>query len=335
MNLEELKESRIVWYGLSTVLIVGLIYTADFREFIQSLSQVNRFYISLALISGLSVFLVWGYVWHSFFREMEIEKDIVESYKLFMAGNFMNSVTPLGQIGGEPFMAYVISENTDSSYEKALSAVISSDLINAIPILSYASLGILYFTITGGKSNILTQGIILFAGFGLAILTSAYLLWSSGNRFEKVLLNLIVRIQERFERADRAFEYIKQMVRDLNKAFEKAGENKSHLLKVTAISHLWHPTQFICLYLILIGLSVEPSIAGIVLTVVFSSLAAFSPTPGGAGTFEAAFSGLLIVFFPNIGLDGAVAAAVLFRMTTYWPGIPIGYFSLLSLRRGD
>jgi hypothetical protein len=27
----------------------------------------------------------------------------------------------------------------------------------------------------------------------------------------------------------------------------------------------------------------------------------------------------------------ALAAAVLFRLTTYWPGIPLGYLALISL----
>jgi uncharacterized protein (TIRG00374 family) len=83
---------------------------------------------------------------------------------------------------------------------------------------------------------------------------------------------------------------------------------------------------------VLLSLGIRPDFTPIYFTVTLSSLASFSPTPGGSGTFEAAFSGLMVFFF-EVNIATAVTAAVLFRLTTYWPGLVIGYISLVGLER--
>lgn len=336
MNFKRIKrigDSKVVWYGISTVILAALIYLADFREFIKAIIRVDPFYMSLAFFFGMAVFLVWGYVWHSFFRKLGIKTSLKKSYKLFMAGNFMNSITPLGQVGGEPFMAYIVSKNTDSSYEKSLSAIVSSDLLNTIPILVYTIIMFIYIFLFGKVRGFYAETALLLLILTFIALGIGWFLWRGNRYLESYIKNIISYLASKSKRVKKMYDSAYEKITEIRRTFREAGEDRKHLIKTAIISHLVLPSQFICLYLILLGLGVDPDITGVVLSVLLSGLAIFSPTPGGTGTMEAALSGLILVFYPGTALEIAAAAAVLYRLTTYWPGIPIGYVALINLRR--
>jgi uncharacterized protein (TIRG00374 family) len=328
-----MRDSKILWYGVSTAIIAGLIYFVDFNKFISAITSARPLPMALALISGFSVFAIWGYIWHSFFTTLEIETTLYKSYKMFMAGHFVNSITPLGQVGGEPFMAYIVSKNTGSSYERSLSSVMSSDIINAIPIVTYTAAGITYALLFRGMTGVMEQ--MIYFGAGVTIITSIliYLLWFDREKLRSGVFFVLNALESRFASKKDSFESIKDRIKLLEESFEEIGENPSHLIKVALISHLYLITQFVSLYFILLGLDTYLSFVGIYFTVILAGLAMFAPTPGGSGAFEAAFTGLLLFFYPSMDPSVAVAASILFRMTTYWPGILVGYISIIDLRR--
>jgi uncharacterized protein (TIRG00374 family) len=330
-TLAEHKDNKIIWYIAATALLLGLAYFADLGDFVAALSNVDPFYMSLAVLSGMSVFLVWGYIWFSFFSKVGIDASLLKSYQMFMGGNFMNSVTPLGQLGGEPFMAYVISENTDSSYEKALSSVISSDLVNTIPFITYTAIIMIYVYFYGGVNTAIQASMYAIVSIGLTIIAAGYMLWSRNQSVENVLRKVFNYAEKKLAKG-KYVRVVRNKLREYRSAFENAGEDRGHLIRMTIISHLFPLTQFLALYLIFLGMDISPNLIAIYFSVILSGLAMFSPTPGGSGTFEATFSGVIMFFYPEIGLSTALATAILFRLTTYWPGIPIGYISLMHLR---
>lgn len=325
----KLKESKWLWYGVTTLIFVILIYLADLSKFLEALTSAKLLPFTIALIAGLSFFVTNAIVWHSFLHEGGTPVSFWKSIKLFMAGNFMNSITPLGNLGGEPFMAYVISQNTEANYQEAISSIVSADLVNTLPFITYSAAGILYFLIVGEPTTFIVRAGIFTTVLIIVGSLIAYILWFE----EEFLENLLLKLLNWIERNIGGTKYIdsaKERVKETIEMFQKFGENPKHLLKASLIGHVSVVTQIICLYFVLISLSIEPLIAPITLTVILSGLATFTPTPGGSGTFEAAFAGLMVFLMP-IEFGTALAATVLFRLTTYWPGIPLGYLALLSL----
>lgn len=329
---EKLRDSKIAWYAVSTTILAILIYLADAKEFVEAITEVNSLYLSLALISGTSAYLVWGLVWHILFKKIGVKSSLRKSYRLFMAGNFMNSVTPLGQLGGEPFMAYIVSKNTESSYEKSFSAIVSSDLINTIPLFTYTLLILTYVIIFGEIKGFYSQAITAMLTLNFIVLGISLLLWKGNSFLESRIQNTISYLTMKSSIIQSIHDSIFERINETRDSFRQVGEDPKHLLKTAGISHLVQPTQFLSLYLILLGLGVEAEAVGVILTVLLSGLALFSPTPGGTGTIEAAMSGLILAFYPGTALEVAAAASVLYRLTTYWPGIPLGYIALISLR---
>jgi uncharacterized protein (TIRG00374 family) len=330
--IKDLKDSKWVWYGVTTLIFGVLIYFADVNKFIESLTSADPLYFLVALIFGLSFFVSNAIIWHSFLREIEISVSFWKSLKLFMAGNFMNSVTPLGNLGGEPFMAYIISRNTEANYQQSISSIVSADLVNTIPFITYSAGGILYLFLFGSIPNVIMRATYFTVALILVGGTIAYLLWFKEDLLENFILSLLERIENKLGER-KYFRAAEEKIEETINVFQKYGDNPRHLAKTSIVGHVSVVTQIICLYFVLLSLGVEPEIVPITLTVILSGLAAFTPTPGGSGTIEAAFSGLLMLFLP-IAFDMALAAAFLFRMTTYLPGIPLGYLALINLQKG-
>ncbi len=327
---------KILWFGISTALIAALIYFADTEMFIGSLREADVLLLLPAFVAGLSVFTVWGYTWYRIFQKTGIDLSYFESLRVFMAGTFMNSITPLGQFGGEPVMAYLITRNSDSSYEKGLSSVLSSDLINTMPVLTFVFGGALYMLLFQSLNQVVIQAAYLtllatVVGGGLV-----YLLWFKAGSIENSLLKVAGFLVDLIGRGERYRDLLEEKLTEVEKSFAAVGEDPMYLAKTVIVAHLGFAMQVVCMYFIMLSLGYTPDLSAIYFVVALSGLANFSPTPGGSGTVEGAIGGLATVFFPAVDKFAVgLTIGILFRLTTYWPGLVLGYLAFNSLENGD
>lgn len=327
-----LTRRDLLWYGITGLLFAGLLYFADTGEFFRALGRVDRSLFAVAVAIGLSSLFVWAWVWHRFFGQLGIETTVSRTIRLFFTGHFLNSITPLGQFGGEPVMAYLVSEATDSEYEEALAAVVSSDMVNAVPFFTFTIGGVGYLYLFGSLQAFLVEVGVL----AVAILTLggglAYLLWSPDSTLGRAATRLFAGLEARFDRGEALFQSLQERVERVEALFEKAGRDRRFLVTTVAVSHLAIVAQIVSLYVVFFAMGLEPTIVPLYFIVNLSTIATLSPTPGGSGTYEAAFSWLMTLFY-SVDLATALTAAVLFRLTTYWPGLVLGFGTLLTLDR--
>jgi len=323
------------WYAVAILLFAGLLYFADIREFLQALGRVDRSTFAVAIAVGLSSLFVWAWVWHRFFGQLGITATAAKTVRLFFSGHFLNSVTPLGQFGGEPVMAYIIADTTDTEYEGALAAVVSSDMVNAVPFFTFTIGGVGYLYLFGSLQGFLFDVgwialLILLVGGGIA-----YLLWSPDGTLGRAAVGLLRRIERRVSWGEGVLQSLQDRVRRTEALFERAGRDRRFLLTTILGSHLAIIAQIVSLYVVFVAMGLEPTFVPLYFIVNLSTIATLSPTPGGSGTYEAAFSWLMTLFY-SVDLATALTAAVLFRLTTYWPGLLVGFLTLLTLdREGD
>lgn len=324
------KIKKLIWFGVTTAIIVGLIYFADVNKFIEALQSASLPLLVPALATGMAVFLVFGYTWHRFLTKVDIDVSYFDSLNLFMAGQFLNSITPLGQFGGEPFMAYIIRKNTDKSYEKAFSTVFSADIVNGIPVLTFVLGGALYLIIFSSINDVILQTV--YAGVGLTALGGliVYLLWFKAGVIENYILGVLRFFSNLTGLGDSLVAGAEKRLAKVQESFETIGEDPRHLFETAVVAHLSFVLQVICLYFIMLSLGQNVEITPLYFIIAIAGLANFAPTPGGSGAYEATMAGIL-TFFLNIQLPVAITVAILFRLTTYWPGLIIGYISFLSV----
>ena len=320
-----------LWFGVTGLLFAILLYLADVDEFLSSIGRADPRLFAVAILVGFSSLLVWALVWHRYFRRMGIDATLSRTVRMFLTGHFLNSITPLGQFGGEPVMAYIVSDNTDTGYERSLACVISADILNATPFFTFTLGGLLYLAVMGSIEGLLVDiailsVLIVFLG-GLL----AYLLWSDNDALGAAITRILNVLENRFGRAESLFRSLQERVDRIEDAFQEAGSDPRFLITTAGVSHLAIIAQIVSLYFVLLSIGIEPDFVPLYLIVNLSVIATLSPTPGGSGTYEVAFSALMTLFFP-VELATAVTAAVLFRLTTYWPGLLVGYVSMLTLR---
>lgn len=324
---------NLAWFAVSTAIIGSMVYFADFSRFVEAVSTADLALLLPAFVAGLSVFLVWSYVWYSFFQQMEFAITYLKSVRILMAGQFMNSVTPAGQFGGEPVMAYLVSKNSDASYEKAFSTVFSADIINAVPPFTFVLGGAAWLLLFGSLKEIIVQTVfmaLLATVVGGAIV---YLLWFEAGSIERGIIRLLQWVSDIIGRGQSVVELASEKLERVEESFRVIGQNPGHLVKIATVAHIGHVMQIVCLYFCLLALGVQVDFTPLYFVIALSAIGNFSPTPGGSGTFEALMAGLLTVFVP-ISFASALAAAIIFRLTTFWPGLVIGYISLNTLGNG-
>lgn len=318
------RVSNLLWFALSTAIILAIVYFADIGRVLRSLGEANFSILMPTFVVGLSIFAVRAFTWHSFFKTIGSDASYFQTFQLFMAGNFLNSVTPLGQFGGEPFMAYIVSSNTDSNYEKAFSTVFSADVVNAIPPFTFIIGGSIYLIFLGTLNELIVQ--VLY----IALLTTflggivVYILWFEAGLIEGAIVRFFRGISGLLGRGESIVNEIERRLNRMEENFRRIGENPRHLLKTAVIAHIAFVLELVTIFLILFSLGHHVNFTPLYFVMPLASLAAFSPTPGGSGTYEAAMAGLLTLFL-EIGFPTAVVAAVLFRVTTYWQGLLTGY----------
>jgi uncharacterized protein (TIRG00374 family) len=325
------KDNKYFWFLISTAILGGLIYLTDVSKFIESIRTAKLQYLIPAFFFGVAVFPFWSYVWYRVFHKSGIEMPYRKAIRIFMAGNFMNSITPLGQAGGEPIMAYLVEQNSDASYEKALSSIFSADVMNAAPPITFILGGTLYLVLFGSLNEAIVQAVymtILVTVLGAAVV---YLLWFKSGTIEGAVFGLIKKISDKIERGKQLVDSLEEKLEKIEKSFKAIGDDPSYLLKTALVSHIGWLMQVFNFVLIMNALGYSPNFTPVYFVVVLAGLANFSPTPGGSGTYEAAMAGLVTIFFPGISFATGLTIGILFRVSTYWPGIVLGYLALNSL----
>lgn len=326
----DIGKTELIWYGLAVALFAGLLYAADLDEFVVSIRDADASLFGIGLLVGFTSLLVWAWVWHRFFDQLGIESTVSRTVRMFLTGHFLNGVTPLGQFGGEPIMAYIVADTTGSEYEPSLAAVISSDIVNAAPFLTFPLGGIIYLAAFGRIGNFLLKLGLVTVSLLTVGSALAYLLWSADDRFGSSILGLLDRLEGIIGRGGSVFDSLRASVTDVADAFQQAGSNRRFLLTTGVGSHLAIIAQIGSLYFVFRAIGLEPTFVPLYFLVTLSTIATLSPTPGGSGTYEAAFAALMTIFYP-VSLATALTAAVLFRLTTYWPGLVVGFGAMLTL----
>ncbi|MFO7793438.1 MAG: lysylphosphatidylglycerol synthase transmembrane domain-containing protein [Candidatus Nanohaloarchaea archaeon] len=321
-------------FGVSTAIILGMIYFADFQQVLSTAQNADKIILASAIFVGLLNLPIWANSWHKLINRVGGNVSFFKALKMFTAGNFLNSVTPLGQFGGEPLMAYVIKKNTDLEYEEGLSAVVSADIINAIPIFTFIIGGSAYLLFFNSMNSILLEmsyiALVIMALGG----SIAYLLWFKSGFLESKFIYILKLLSRPFGKESSLVEKVEEKMDGMQKAFRTVGEEPKELLKISLVAHLFFVCQVISLYLVMLSVGVDTDLTPLYFVLPTAALANFSPTPGGSGTYEVILAGVLTAF---IGVPGttAVTIAILYRFTTFWPSIVLGYVSLLSLSDMD
>lgn len=330
-RITKLKNNKAIWFLLSTVILVALVYFVDHRELAHILATSNLRFVTMAIGSGFFTLLMWSIVWHRFFSMLDIPMPFTRSVRMLLAGLFLNALTPLGRFGGEPFIAHLIESKTDATYQQALSSVSSADLSNAIPFITFGTLSVAYMGVFRTLEGIIADIAFLVIALLFVTILVTYLLWFDGARSIVGYVNQTISFDQEIGRFESYVESGKERGKEVLNHLKDVGDNPYQVLVTVLISHLAVLGHVGATFFSLQAVGIEPTLHTVFLIVTLSGFLTFSPTPGSAGTLEAGFAALVAFFYAPTPAT-ATSVAILYRIGTYLPGVIFGYFALISIK---
>jgi len=312
----------VLGFGIAGLVLLLLVDFVGTKDVLDRLADTDLGWLALGCLSTLLCLTAWGKAWQIVLGVAGVEESFRRLVVTYYAATFANYVTPLGQAGGEPFIAYVLSRDTEASYEDALASVVTADLLNLLPFVTFSGVGFAALLYQAQLPAVLEPFAAALFGVALGLPILAAVGWRFRFRLGRLLIRLAAPVVRRAPRL--SVDSLRGRLRELNEAFQRIAKDPSALVRAVAFSYVgW---IFFALPLYFSGLAVSD--ATIPLLLVFfivpaSTLAGMVPSPGGSGAVEAALVVLIVALTP-IADDGATAISILYRVASYFFALGIG-----------
>ncbi|PSQ01999.1 TIGR00374 family protein [Halobacteriales archaeon QS_5_68_33] len=305
-----------------SLLAVGI----GIEEIRAELADADPLWLAAGCASTAVGLVSWAKAWQVVLGVVGIPVRFRKLVVTYYAATFANYVTPLGQAGGEPFIAYVLARDTDASYEDSLASVVTADLLNLLPFFTFAAVGMGVLLVRTTLPDEVRGVAVALVVFAVGVPAGA----AAGWRVRKRLGRLVVRLVAPVVRRTRFFsvEGVRRRLRELNEAFERIAADPQALTHALIYSYVgW---LFFALPLYFAALTVGEPI-GLLLVffiVPASTLAGLTPSPGGLGGVTAALVALLGVLAGFSSATG-YAVATVYRLASYWFAVLVGGLAAL------
>ena len=125
----------------TTLVLLILVAVIDTGRGLEMILSADPGFLAAAFLLANLTLLVNAIVWREVLEGIGIEISYGKTVKVVLTNTFVNNVTPFGNTGGEPVVAYYLAEKFDQSKGRTLSAVLTADIINFSPLLTSAVAG--------------------------------------------------------------------------------------------------------------------------------------------------------------------------------------------------
>ncbi|RMF49174.1 MAG: UPF0104 family protein [Anaerolineae bacterium] len=296
---------RRLAYGLlfGFLVILALTLLSDVRQVGAQVRAFRWAYLPIVLALTLFNYLLRGYKFHYYLKQIGAHLSPRESFRLFVAG-FPLAVTP-GK-AGEALKGVWIEQQSGVPAARGVAVVVAERISDGLAVLLLSTLGVIaYPQYWPGFAFILSVllGIILIS----QIRPLAEALLGFGERLPLVS-RFVHHLREFYEGSFTLFKPQATLV----------------AVSLGMVSWLGEGVGF---FVVLHGLGLPAdahTLSIAVFTLAFSTvIGAASALPGGLGAAEASISGMLILLL-GIPQETAAAATLLIRFATLWFGVSLG-----------
>ena len=286
-----------------------------------ALAAADLEWLALACASTLVGLAAWGKAWQVVLAVVGVEVSFRRLVVTYLSATFANYITPFGQAGGEPFIAFVLSQDTGASYEDSLASVVIADLLNLLPFFNFAALGLAVLLVRARLPDVIRPLAFGLAGIAVAIPALAYVGWNHRAGVERWALRLLAPVVERTDRF--SVEGVRARIDRFYASLELIAAEPRELAYALVFSYTGWLFFALPLYVaaLTLGLRVDPLL--VLFIVPASTIAGFVPTPGGLGGVETALVVLLVALAPVSGGE-AFALATVYRVASYWFALVVG-----------
>jgi len=324
---------------LAAVAILAVFtYLVGWNQVWSVLKTAEPMLVFMAVVAGVTATLARGVTWKLMLEAYGFEYSFGELFRIYYAGSLANNVTPLGQLGGEPFISYLLSRSSDTAYERHFGAIFSADLLNAAPFYSLSVIGVVFFLLRYPFTPIVSLLAAVVLSIIAAIVVFLVLTWYRRDMVKGIAhgLERSVRFLIWFITGRRRFSEAEMSLGDRIDSFYATVREglmfRDAVSSSLIVSHAARFLDVVSVYAAVLALGVKPGFLPILFVVPISSLAFYIPLPGGLGGLDVALAWLLVLL-ADLPIAVASATVVIYRLSTYGFIVGVGGLSTLYIVR--
>ena len=305
--------------GALLVYLLGAV--VGWAETVRRLRGADRRWVALACLSSLCCLAAWTKTWQVVIRTLGVTVGYRRLVVTFLAATFANYVTPMGQAGGEPFIAYVLSRNSEATFEESLASVVTADLLRALPFFNVGLVGLGYLIATAGLSGRTGELAAVLVGLAVALPVGVVALWRYRAAVRGGILRAVGPIARRTGRV--GLGAVRDRIDRLYAAVERIAGSRRALVVAVGFAYLGWVFFALPLYLSGLALSLPVPALLVAFLVPAAVIAGSTPTPGGLAAIE----GTLVVLLgalTALTAPEALAVTTVYRLTSYWFVVAVG-----------
>ncbi|MBX0297901.1 lysylphosphatidylglycerol synthase transmembrane domain-containing protein [Haloarcula nitratireducens] len=305
--------------GVGFLAAVMLVYLAGWvvgwNRILSTLAGANYWWVALGCLSSTACLVVWAKAWDEVLDVLDVSIPYRALIVTYFAATFADYVTPFGKVGGNPFIAYLLSQDDRISYEESLAGIVTADLLNLVPFFVFSGVGLAALSLFGSVPSAAKPLIGGLSVVAVAVPLSVYGTYQYRNAFESVLTTLLSPVASWVDSVD--VDSIRQRLEEFYARIDRIASHRGVL--VSTLSYSFVGWLFFALPLYLagqaVGVHIDPLL--VLFLVPASSLAGIAPTPGGVGGIVVVLAALMVALVP-MKPSTAAAVALLYRVASYW-----------------
>lgn len=315
-----MKKKNIILSSIFFLALIGITFYVIFSknsitDIINSLKDLNYFYLGIIIILLISYFFLEGYFFKSLFNSMKIKNFSIKDGAFYAAAEFFfNAITP-GASGGQPFILYYLKKNNKIELKKAMIVILLGTILFKVYLILGGTLVLIFKPEYVFKNGILIT-VFFFLGFALDLFVTAfYFMLMYNQKLIKVILKPCLKIYKKFTKID----YEEKVNTELEKYIDEAifiKKNKNKLIIGALTTFLQRTLMFSIIFvlykalgfkglnyfdLLLLQIFVQITIEAVIL-------------PGGTGVSEYVSNMLFTGIFGTL----ATSTMLLYRSVSFY-----------------
>ena len=324
-------------FGVAVLVVAALLYGVGWRRVLDNLRATDLSLFLPAIAASLAGLLVSAEGVRIAIGVPRRSPDASLARHAALAGMFVRSVLPAGNVGKGAFVAYTVSRGESTSASEGIAGAASWEFLNMVASAVVASVGVLGVVAAGRDAG---DAPLVLAAFG-GLLAIAVVSGSLAVQRRDIVVGLVVwaasvgrrTLGRLAPRLDTSLS--RERVRTTLDVFlGNVGallEDRRRLGLAVLAAHVTWLLGVVPLYLCLhaVGLPVRPAVVLVAMPLAGFALAI--PIPGGIGPMDAALGGIVAVL-TGYSLGALASALVLFRVATYGTQVLVGGLALWRLQ---